>query len=181
MIRVVAVDPGYRNLAYCVLDFQENRLSAVQARHVDLGYCKCQEDVLLKLYSHFEATHPFAGAHHIVIENQQLGQRNTKPRNEGISWSIAMFGLTEAKPDASLTFYQSRTKFATFKNIRLPYVLKESKTKTERRKRIKLNAVHLAKSLLIKHNRRPSLINDNDHIADAVGLGFTHAVKTGIL
>lgn len=179
--RIVAVDPGYRNLAFVIFDFHQpsGLVRLIAARHADVGFCRTQEDVITRVWSVIDREKPFVFADHVIIENQLMG-KFTKPRNQGLAWMLSTMALVQS-PACSIEFMGSRRKFAEFKTVvQLPHQL-PGKRKPEargRRGKVKTNAIFLAMQLLHTYGIPPGVVFRDgrepewEHLADAIGLAF---------
>jgi len=185
MIRIVGVDPGYRNLALATLDIdvKTKKLVAVQCKHVDVGSCADQTDIIYKVWHCVHAKEFFKNAQYVEIENQVMGRKNSTPSNVGLSWLIASHAYTQ-NPFTVVNFSDSKDKFKTFG---VPVPFKRGTPKHTRHLFIKNSSIQLAVRLLKQYGVEPSTVFQNgekstwEHIADALGLAFTRALLAGLL
>lgn len=166
--RIVACDPGYRNLAWVTMDYniEDKKLYYVTGARVDVGKCSSQVEILSKVWNYVTREGIFVGATYVVIEDQVMGPR-TNAHNTGISWTLACAALNQPAPP-SVEFMSPRKKFSVFKKY-----LDEHKDK-----KVKERSVLLARSLLKSADIddaevfKPKCASHWDHLADAVGLVF---------
>lgn len=185
VVRVVAVDPGYRNLAFVVLEGHPitNKINLVGAQHIDVGPCWKQEDIIVKVWQPMSMMKPFADAEFVVIENQMIG-RETKPNNQGIAWLLATMALNQSK-HCSINLMNAKRKFSVFKEVKLPEKLVRGDRR--RRNKFKKNSIYLAQVLLQNNGIDPGKVfkpgdqSTWDHLADAVNMAFVCFREQGFM
>jgi hypothetical protein len=171
--KIVAVDPGYRNLAWVSFSFHpiSKKVELLERRHVDVGSCKTQTDIICKVWTALKLFIPFHDADYVIIEDQMIGPQ-TKPNNQGLAWLLATTAMHQST-HCSIELMGAKRKFSVFKSVQLPHKLKRGEKK-DRRKKIKANSIYLANTLLLAHDIAPGLVLDKDkpntwdHLADAV-------------
>jgi hypothetical protein len=157
----------------------DNIRVSLTTRHLDIGPCRRDEDVAVGLASVLKQNEDlFIGADLVVIEQQNLGPRNTKTRNI-IAATAATVIAVNASPKAHVIYADSRSKFTKFKGtVALPNVLKNRDPK--RRQKGKANSVFLAQHLMTVHgidvntHFPPNRRSQFEHVADAIGLAFAN-------
>jgi hypothetical protein len=181
---ILAVDPGYRNLAFVRLECdQKKKVLAIKPLLVDIGPQRSQEGIIMGL---IKAIHKyqdlFVNVNHLVIEDQCIGHQ-TKANNVAISWLVAAKVL-ELSPTCTLDLPSAKTKFFYFSENFPPAIpLNKSIKGFKRRTIIKNNAVQLAKQLMEQAGINPATVFKKgqediwNHIADAMGLGFVKLVS----
>jgi len=177
--KVVAVDPGYRNLAWVSFGVHpiSNKCELIERAHVDVGPCSKQEDIICKVWTVVNQIKPFKDADHVVIENQMIGPQ-TKPNNQGLAWLLATSALQQSA-SCSVQLMGAKRKFAVFKKeCEFPHKLKKTDKGKSRRDKIKSNSIYLATHLLRRQGIDPSAVFEAgkrdqwDHLADAVNMAF---------
>lgn len=177
IIRVVGCDPGYRNLAIVVFDFDiVGKAVTLSAHlHIDIGSMQRHQNICVGLHERLAHSRIFQKADFVVIEDQMMG-KNTVPVNQGVMWQLAATALHQS-PHTKVEFMRPRRKFAAFKTIPLPHSMARD-NKSNRRCKIKTNSIALTSALLTKYKIKKDdlFVADRrdtwDHLADAAGLAF---------
>jgi len=169
VVRIVGVDPGYRNLAWVRFDYdiETKNVFYMDGAHVDLGNCQKQEDIISRMLLYVMKSRTFEDINFVVIENQMIGPK-TRPKIQGVAWLLATVAMLQS-PKAKVEFMAARRKYTTF----------HKKLEDAKDLKVKDRSILLARRLMSDAGVNPIEIftptrpkSQWDHLADAVGLVF---------
>lgn len=171
---VVAVDPGYRNLAVATLKIQQGKVISLDARHHDLGPISGAIALAKQFSAHLHRTQPFKNADLIIIENQQMGRAHSVPTNVGMQYMLLQAAHLQA-PNAGLRLMPSKSKFKLLQP-QFPFL----KPVPRKRQALKQLSIRLARELISKHRPgrdqnaifQPAKPRNWEHLADALAMAF---------
>jgi Holliday junction resolvasome RuvABC endonuclease subunit len=186
-MEIVAVDPGFRNFGWArLLVNGDLKVQVVGCGVLDIGAGRHRpESIPRKLALLINKKEILHDVDLLVVENNNFGKANTQPVLVGIQHLVVGIAATR-NPNVKVSFLGSMEKFRNFREIPLPNKHSRRKTAAQRRSKIKMNSICLARALLQKHNCdvkfcfNESNVQGWEHIADALGLAFA-AVKLKLI